>query len=90
MKHIVSFLFIVLSLSTIAQTKSNQNSPPLFEALASSAGMSEERLARIDAMCEEAVEQNKIPGMVALIARNGKIVYYKDSLQKKISINFHQ
>ncbi len=77
MKHILSFLFTVLTLSAIAQTKSNQISPALFEASASSAGMSEERLARIDAMCMEAVEQNKIPGMVALVAKNGKIVYYK-------------
>jgi CubicO group peptidase (beta-lactamase class C family) len=39
--------------------------------------MSEERLGRIDAMLTEAIEQDQIPGAVALIARNGKIVYYK-------------
>ena len=41
------------------------------------AGMSAKRLARIDRMCREAVEQNKIPGVVALVARQGKVVYHK-------------
>jgi len=40
-------------------------------------GMSPERLAKIDAMFNETVGQNKIPGAVALIARNGKIVLHK-------------
>lgn len=39
--------------------------------------MSAERLARIDAMCVEAIKQGKVPGVVALVARRGKIVYYK-------------
>ncbi|MFB0903950.1 MAG: serine hydrolase domain-containing protein, partial [Nonlabens sp.] len=37
----------------------------------------EERLARIDAMCLKAVEDGKIPGVVALVARKGKIIYHK-------------
>ena len=77
MKYLFVFLFAFYTLSSLSQTKTNQISPPLFEASATSAGMSEERLARIDAMCEQAVEQNEIPGVVALVARNGKIVYYK-------------
>ena len=39
--------------------------------------MSSERLARIDVICEEAVKKGDVPGIVALVARNGKIVYYK-------------
>jgi len=39
--------------------------------------MSAERLARIDAMCKAAIEDKQVPGVVALIARNGKIVYHK-------------
>jgi CubicO group peptidase (beta-lactamase class C family) len=39
--------------------------------------MSAERLARIDAMLEEAVARDRIPGAVALVARRGKIVYYR-------------
>ncbi|MFV8325263.1 serine hydrolase domain-containing protein [Flavobacterium sp. ZS1P14] len=52
-------------------------SPLLKEGPASSAGMSEERLGRIDTMCKEALEGSDIPGIVALVVRNGKIVYYK-------------
>lgn len=77
MKTILTFLFTVLTITTFSQTKSINTTPPLSETSASSEGMSEERLARIDAMCNKAIEQNDIPGAVALIARNGKIVYYK-------------
>jgi CubicO group peptidase (beta-lactamase class C family) len=60
-----------------AQTTSARKSPPLSAATPESAGMSAERLARIDAMCEQAVTDGDIPGVVALVARNGKIVYWK-------------
>ncbi len=63
--------------SAAAQTKSTQHSPPLKEAAPSRVGVSAERLARIDAMCEDAIRENRIPGVVALVARNGKIVYHK-------------
>ena len=39
--------------------------------------MSSERLARIDTMCQKAVAEGDVPGIVALVARHGKIVYYK-------------
>lgn len=72
-------LLLVSSFATTspAQTDSIQRSRPLKEAAPKKAGMSAERLARIDKMCRDAVEQDKIPGIVALVARNGKIVYYK-------------
>lgn len=68
---------VCLSLGLAAQTPSVRHSRPLSEAAPKKAGMSAERLARIDVMCEEAVGQGKIPGIVALVARNGRIVYYK-------------
>lgn len=40
-------------------------------------GLSEERLQRIDNMCTKAVKEGDLPGIVALIQRNGKIVYHK-------------
>lgn len=40
-------------------------------------GLSAERLSRIDTIMNEYVAQGKMPGMVALIARHGKIAYYK-------------
>jgi CubicO group peptidase (beta-lactamase class C family) len=39
--------------------------------------MSAERLARIDGMLEYAIASGEVPGAVALVARNGKIVYHK-------------
>jgi len=40
-------------------------------------GMSEERLNRIDSVLTEAIDKDQIPGAVALVARNGRIVYLK-------------
>jgi len=40
------------------------------------AGFSAERLERIDKVVNNYISQNKIPGVTALIARHGKIVYY--------------
>ena len=47
------------------------------EAPPSTAGLSQERVDRINAMLQNAIEENQIPGAVALVARNGKIVYHK-------------
>jgi CubicO group peptidase (beta-lactamase class C family) len=76
MKNFILFLFAVCTLNGLAQTKSIKKSLLLAEATASSVGMSEERLARIDAMCNEAIG-SQVPGIVALVARKGKIVFYK-------------
>ena len=74
------FLAIALTWCTVlsvAQTPSLQHSPALAEASPRSVGMSAERLARIDRMCEEAIAESQVPGIVALVARHGKIVYHK-------------
>ncbi len=70
-------LYLSISQLTIAQTKSIKNSAPLSEGTPSSAGMSEERLSFIDDVLIESIEKNEIPGAIALVARKGKIVYYK-------------
>ena len=77
MKYLFVLLFTFYTLTSFAQTKSIKTSPVLTEGIASSVGMSEERLAQIDIMCKEAVDDSQIPGVVALVARHGKIVYYK-------------
>lgn len=77
MKKLLTLLLVIYSFGTLAQTKSNQSSPPLTEATPASVGMSAERLSRIDAMCKAAIEESRIPGAVAMVVRNGKIVYYK-------------
>ena len=72
------FLALVISTSdTIAQTKSIHKSALLSEASPESVGLSPERLARIDQMCREEVDNGNLPGIVALVARNGKIVSWK-------------
>jgi CubicO group peptidase (beta-lactamase class C family) len=78
MKRTLAFLFsITLMISANAQTKSIKSTPPLSESSPQSVGMSEERLAAIDNMLTQCIEKKQIPGAVALVARNGKIVYYK-------------
>lgn len=77
MKKLFIVFLLVLSSIAFAQTKSIKKSPPLSEDSAESVGISPERLARIDDMCKEAVLNGDIPGVVALIARDGKIVYHK-------------
>lgn len=77
MKTLISLFLLAVCLSASSQTKSLQKSPPLSEVAPESVGMSPERLARIDAMCEEAVSEGDIPGAVVLVARHGKIVYWK-------------
>src|SRR5437016_1914809 len=60
-----------------AQTKSIKHSPSLAMAEPQRVGVSPERLARIDSMCDEAIKSGSIPGVVALVARHGKVVYHK-------------
>ena len=78
MKNIITFLFITFfAVSMVSQTKSIKSSPPLSEAEPTTVGVSPERLDLIDNMLMTAIEENQIPGVVALFARKGKIVYYK-------------
>ncbi len=77
MKRSLLFIFIALSLNTFAQTKSIKKSPPLTPASPESVGMSTERLGRIDAMLRQAVKEGQVPGVVALVARRGKIVFHE-------------
>src|SRR5690554_1183040 len=73
-------LTVALSLSLLslnAQTKSGQKTPPLSEANPTTVGISAERLTWVDNMLQKSVDKGEIPGAVALIARNGKIVYHK-------------
>ena len=77
MKNLLILILLGVFLTVNAQTKCKKISPPLAEAAPETVGMSSERLARIESMCREAVENGEIPGVVALVARHGKIVFYK-------------
>jgi CubicO group peptidase (beta-lactamase class C family) len=73
---LTAWLFMTM-LALNAQTKSGQKTPPLSEANPSSVGISADRLIWVDNMIQESIDKDEIPGAVALIARNGKIVYHK-------------
>lgn len=77
MKKLFIAFLAVMSFGCFAQTHSVKNTPKLTEASPESSGMSSERLKRIDNMLKKAVADSEIPGAVALVARNGKIVYLK-------------
>lgn len=73
----IALALLISSAEINAQTKSIKKSPVLTEAAPESVGISAERLARIDQMCAEAVQENDLPGIVSLVVRNGKIVHWK-------------
>ena len=68
--HILLLFFTALGLQ--AQPVKNFSAASKSE----SEGFSENRLARIDKMFEEHVKNQWIPGAVALVIRNGKVVYH--------------
>lgn len=73
MKKMSLLLFLILLIATsFAQPSKN-----LIPAKPEDAGMSSERLARIDQYLQDYVGKKWIPGAVVLIARNGKLVYHK-------------
>ena len=73
--------------STATTFSKTNNLATLREALPEAAGMSSERLARIDNLVKEYVDKKWIAGAAVLVARDGKIVYYKglgyDDIDKK-------
>ncbi|MGB5554151.1 MAG: serine hydrolase domain-containing protein [Flavobacteriaceae bacterium] len=77
MKKLYTALLALTTIFLTAQTKSIKTSSPLSEGQPVSVGMSPERLAKIDAMLQAHIDQDQLPGAVALIARNGKIVFHK-------------
>lgn len=75
--YLVLCVLYVNTFAVFGQTQSINSSPPLAEASPESVGMSSERLSRIDTMAQKLVDEGNLPGMVALVAREGKIVYLK-------------
>jgi CubicO group peptidase (beta-lactamase class C family) len=77
----------VIGAFLLIASASAQPSRVFVSARPESAGMSAERLARIDRFLDEQVEKQNIPGAVAFVARNGKVVYYKafgyDDIEKQ-------
>ena len=76
MKQLLFLAGFLFYISSFSQTTSVKFSPPLADATPESVGLSTERLNKIDVMLKEAVSNSDVPGIVALIARNGKIVFH--------------
>lgn len=77
MRFKLTFFTVLLTCFLYSQTNSEQKTPPLSQGSPIAQGMSPERLSKIDAMLKTTVADGKLPGVVALIARNGKIVFHK-------------
>ena len=70
MKKIIFALTIIFLVSGCSQNTSTFDLPE-------NQGVSSERLDRIDSYLNKAIKDNQIPGAVALIRRNNKIIYNK-------------
>lgn len=77
LRKLVFFISISIGYSLSAQSTSSQNLGTLENSSPESVGMSSERLDKIGEMLKESIEEDKIPGAVALVARDGKIIYHE-------------
>jgi CubicO group peptidase (beta-lactamase class C family) len=77
---VLLLLIGLISFTAFAQTKLSDGitSRSLQDAKTpQQAGISAERLQRLDNAMKQLIDQEKLPGLVALVARNGQIVYHK-------------
>src|SRR5690242_9021357 len=86
LKKIIVVVLLFCNASLLNAQSSNGNAASSFKSANSnvltmgspaSAGMSAERLSRIDSLVQDYVDKKWIAGATVLVARNGKIVYYK-------------
>lgn len=68
-------IFLFLVLATIAGCTSQENKLPA--AKPEKAGMSAERLNRIKPVMQSYIDENKLPGMITMVARHGKVVHFE-------------
>lgn len=73
-RHLYLAALLLLASCTQPAVK---KSTVLETATPESSGMLSERLEKIDSMCRKEVEKGHVPGIVALIARKGKVVFYR-------------
>ncbi len=76
MKNLFVVFYLLISTLAMAQATLPKPTAPLVEAAPETVGMSTERLAKINAMFADAIKNDDIPGAVAMIVKNGKIVFY--------------
>lgn len=71
MKRLFSIVVVLLGFITHLSAQKLSEAPP------ESQKFSQDRLYRIDRMVKEYIDSKKMNGAAALIARNGKVVYYR-------------
>ena len=77
MKYSTLLPALALIVTALAAPAVQAQTTPLPMTTATEAGFSEAGLARIDRFFEREIAQNRVPGAVVAIARDGKLVYYK-------------
>lgn len=78
MKRIFLCLIVFIFLLTCVNAQNNSQGPQFLRIAApESAGFSSERLERLDNIFQEYIDKGWCAGGAALVAREGKIVYYK-------------
>jgi len=84
MKNNFSIIFFAVIFSTGRMNVFSQQ--PLMVA-PKSVGLSSDRLSRIDTVMNQYIANGKMPGMVCLIARHGKIAYFKSFGKMDVAAN---
>ena len=82
MKSYTSLVLLLLCIgfNVFAQTSTLNLSAPqqlMGTKTPATVGMSTERLNRIDKVLQDLIARDQLPGMVAMVVRNGQIVYHK-------------
>ncbi|MGM0944555.1 MAG: serine hydrolase domain-containing protein [Bacteroidota bacterium] len=69
--HFLIFLFALMLFSGAqSQTLTQQSNQVI-------SGISEDRIFRIDAMLTEAIQTEQVPGLVAMIVKDGRVIYHE-------------
>jgi CubicO group peptidase (beta-lactamase class C family) len=70
-------LFLLVALAAIGTTAAQAEPPLPLATTPEEVGLSSERLARIEVATADHIKSGSVPGAVMLIARHGKIAWYK-------------
>jgi CubicO group peptidase (beta-lactamase class C family) len=65
---VLGCLLAIIQVS-VSQTISQPGKTPV-------SGISQERVSKLDAMLEEAIQKEQVPGLVAMVVKNGQVVYH--------------
>lgn len=78
LSHILLFLLIAIPIQVKGQIVHSGQASSMSEVPFGTLSTEQnQRVQRIDDMLEKAIQDNDVPGLVALISKNGKIIYYE-------------